>query len=81
MSEADVDEAGYRRRDQRGDPDVAHELGNLLARRGDLDRAEEAYRRAERVADERDPLHAQHREPVSDVAGVTSIDPLVGASE
>jgi phospholipid/cholesterol/gamma-HCH transport system substrate-binding protein len=41
------DEAGYRERDQQGDADAAFELGNLLARRGELEEAEAAYARAD----------------------------------
>jgi len=41
------DEAGYRERDQRGDADAAFELGNLHARRGELEDAEAAYGRAD----------------------------------
>jgi len=43
----DPEEAGYRQRDEAGDPDAAYELGNLRAQNGDIEGAEEAYRRAD----------------------------------
>jgi virulence factor Mce-like protein len=47
LSSADVEEAALRLRDQQGDPDAAYELGNLLASRGQLAEAAEAYGRAD----------------------------------